>query len=548
MPTPTTSVMRVDGVDYLIMDEAARSGVSALNTRVDNVVSDVTQQIANITGNGNIEFDDNMYVNINYATTTLVEEYSTDYRCAIVECSPGTKFTVSLAGGSVRAYGFVDASLNVLEGPDLWIGVNGTLTAPANTKYCVINDYGKTGSAYIGDYVMKDRVDQISSDIVGWNIQSINRFNKDDPNNVDGYTLDIASGLAVPQADYFNSDFIDVSDLSKISCSYVHILCFYNSLKEFISGLASTYYEAYDERFALPTGTKYVKLSTKLSYKALTQIGSDVKRSDYKTYNDVFLFEKLKIKEREIVVAPSGGDYSSFTAAVYNTIYSGINIRVKAGTYNIVNEYKALFGDSVVANLSDATDLSNFQYGVYLNNRKVIFEPGAYLVCDWTGHTVDGTHRFSAIAVGSDVEIVGMDLDCTATFYAIHDDYGDWNYHYTNTYRDCRIIGHSLTNQNAIGGGCKPYSKHVLERCWFEGGTVTVRYHNTFVDAYPVLEVHNCYFSGTLGFCYYGSQTTKMRAYVSNCKATAISKWAEVEGSTDNVEIYKWCNEEGDNE
>ena len=184
-----------------------------------------------------------------------------------------------------------------------------------------------------------------------------------------------------------------------------------------------------------------------------------------------------------IVDATGAGDYTSFTQAIYDTVDSGIDVYVKPGTYNIVSEYVAIFGQTAVDSMADADSsiFNGFQYGVRIRNRKVEFAPGAHLVCDWTGHTVDGTHRFSALGVDYDVEIIGLDLDCTGTFYAIHDDYGV-GVPYTVKYKNCRVIGHNLTNVNCIGGGCKKYSRHILENCYFDNNTTTstaVRYHNT---------------------------------------------------------------------
>ena len=255
-----------------------------------------------------------------------------------------------------------------------------------------------------------------------------------------------------------------------------------------------------------------------------------------------------------ITVAADGtGDYTSFTQAIYENVDSGADVFVKPGTYDIVAEYVAIFGQSAVDNMadSDGAVFNGFQYGVNITNRKVIFNSGANLVCDWTGHTVDGTHRFSALRVGMDAEIIGLNLDCTGTFYAIHDDYGNNQTPYTNVYRNCRVIGHNLSNANCIGGGCKKYSRHIIDNCYMDNGglptSTTVRYHNTNADgAVPELYISNSYFNGGVTPRYYGTQTTKMKAYVNNCKAHHIEVAQESGNYTvNNVELYKWCNEEG---
>jgi hypothetical protein len=259
------------------------------------------------------------------------------------------------------------------------------------------------------------------------------------------------------------------------------------------------------------------------------------------------------VGQNTIIVDASGsGDYTSFTKAIYDTVDSGIDVYVKPGTYDIVAEYVALFGQSAVDSMadSDSAIFNGFQYGVRLRKRKVEFAPGAHLVCDWTGHTVDGTHRFSALGVDYNVEIIGLDLDVTATFYCIHDDYGIAT-PYTVKYENCRVVGHNLTNANCIGGGCKKYSRHIINNCYFDNnltGSATVRYHNTNAEgAEPEIYVSNCYFNNWFTPRWYGAQTSKMRVYVNNCHARAIYKVAESSSyDVDNVELYKWNNEETD--
>lgn len=257
------------------------------------------------------------------------------------------------------------------------------------------------------------------------------------------------------------------------------------------------------------------------------------------------------VGQNKIIVDASGsGDYTSFTKAVYDTVDNGIDVFVKPGIYNIVSEYIALFGQEAVNSMADAdsTIFNGFQYGVIIRNRKIEFAPGVHLVCDWTGHTVDGTHRFSALRVDYNAEIIGLDLDATGTFYCIHDDYGIET-PYTVKYENCRVVGHSIYNANCIGGGCKKYSRHILNNCYFDNnltGSATVRYHNTNAEgAEPEIYVSNCYFNNWFTPRWYGAQTSKMRVYVNNCHARAIYKSAESSSyNVDNVELYKWNNEE----
>lgn len=377
----------------------------------------------------------------------------------------------------------------------------------------------------------------------------INRFNKETVN--EGKYLSTTDGNLVSDSEFFSSDYIDVSELTVIMCSYTHIVCFYDTNKGFISGQGFNTLTA-DGSINLPTNTKFMRFSTYNTYLNTAQIGENISRTNYIAYGKYTLNDFIKIKEQIVVDASGNGDYTSFTQAVYDNVDSGVDILVKPGMYNIVSEYVALFGQSAVDSMADAdnTTFHGFQYGVRLRKRKVEFAPGAHLVCDWTGHTVDGTHRFSALGVDYNVEIIGLDLDVTGTFYCIHDDYGI-STPYTVKYENCRVVGHSIVNANCIGGGCQEYSRHILNNCYFDNnltGSATVRYHNTNAEgAEPEIYVSNCYFNNWFTPRWYGTQTSKMRVYVNNCHARAIYKMAESSSfNVDNVELYKWNNEETD--
>lgn len=258
-----------------------------------------------------------------------------------------------------------------------------------------------------------------------------------------------------------------------------------------------------------------------------------------------------------VVDAEGTGDYTSLTQAVYENVDNGKTIEVMPGEYDVKAEYIALFGQTVVDNLADATTgINNFQYGIRIRDRKIVFMPGSKVVCDWTGKTVDGTHRFSVFRIEPGAELEGLYLECTSTFYGIHDDYGPTT-PFTIKYKNCRIDCYNLFNANCIGGGCHKYSRHIIENCYFNNHVTStdkvlsadVRYHNTdTANAEPEIYISNCYFSNNFNAAYYGNQTTKMKVYVNNCHAPkGINKVRESSSmNVDNVDLYKWNNEESE--
>lgn len=359
-----------------------------------------------------------------------------------------------------------------------------------------------------------------------------------------------SDGTIIGGEGFFASDFIDVSKYQTIKVSKTHLFALYKADKTYLSAPSNTN-SIYADLSVDVSGASYIRFSTWDEYLNDAQVGQNISSANYAPYGK-FVMPNLIIEneQNQIVVDASGnGDYTSFTEALYDNVNSGIDILVKAGTYDIVAEYEALFGAENVANMadSDSAIFNGFQFGVILSNRKIEFASGAHLVCDWTGHVVDATHRFCPLRVDYNVEIIGLDLNATATFYAIHDDYGLVDEPYTVKYENCRVSG-DFVNGNCIGGGCKAYSRHIINNCWFDNGSglTAVRYHNTnAVGAEPEIYVSNSYFSSRLTFNYYGLQTTKMKAYVNNCKASSIVKIQESESySVDNVELHKWCCEE----
>lgn len=520
-------------------------------------IDDLKSAIHEITGNSKITFTTKKFIALNSSTADVNNMLtpSGNCNCAVVPCTAGDKFTVYATGGnSARAWGFVAENGSILSVENAGISVNGVvLTAPENAVYLVINDNSAPPSySYVGDGVLIEKVNKITTQFDAYGIRSANRFDKNSSDNQNGVYLVTSSGATANLSNYTTSGFLDISDIDSLTLCYVHIYCFYDETMAFIpnSGGSNSGYAAHDYIVNVPSTAKYIRVSFPTERIDTVQIGQGVTRTNYVAYNEQFIFKKLSLETPVIVVASDGtGNYTSFTEAIYDTWDSGIDVVVKPGIYDIKAEYIALFGQTVVDDMADSTDLNGFQFGVRLYNRKITFESGSHLVCDWSTQTVSGSRRFSAIRVDSDVVIDGMDLDVTGAFYAVHDDYGPNALPFTNVYKNCRIVGHSLTNANCIGGGCKRYSRHILENCYFDNGrtnVTTVRYHNYALnqDAEPVIWVSNCYFNSLFTPRWAGTQTTKMRVYVNNCYAESIYKLAEGSSTNDNIELIKWNNTE----
>lgn len=239
------------------------------------------------------------------------------------------------------------------------------------------------------------------------------------------------------------------------------------------------------------------------------------------------------------------GAYSSFTQAIYETVDSGEDVIVFPGEYDIRAEYEELFGAEAIEDLPYDKDIGNdFQLGVILKDRRVIFQPGAKLVCVWY-QPADEEHKFCPLYVYKNVYLYGLDLYAEGMTYAVHDDVWMMEEPYINEYHYCKIVGRRLTNANCIGGGCGKYSRHVLDHCFFDNGvadSLTVRYHNnTFPDSHGDIWITNCIFNGRLGICYMGDDTNQVDVYVSGC-VVQIEVRHEVPEAAENMDLYSWNN------
>ena len=595
MPNPTIDKFQVDNTTYDFIDSTARSAANAAvpQTRTVNskaLSADVTLTAEDIgydstathssgsigeaitelstafdvLENGYLPFTiiKNSYVTQNGAIAAYPGWDRTDY----IPCTQGEKLYITNTVRTVYCAWYSDTNtesrvgqlvlevgeniIPVRSGANYFI-ISNTAESMANLKIRQLALY--TELKKIEENV-NSTVDRIETTTPQKNI--INRFNK--ATITEGKYLSTTTGNVVTDNNFFTSDYIDVSDLDKVSCCNTHIVCFYKVDKSFVSGQGFNT-RTNDGSIAIPETARYIRFSTYNTDLNTAQIGESVTRSNYVPYGKYTLPDYVATDNEIIVDVNGNGDYTSLTEALYDTVDSGTTIRVLAGTYDIHAEYIAKWGATAVDAMadSDSATFNGFQFGAIIRNRKVIFEAGSFVVCDFTyqsdgttAQTIDGTHRMCALRMDYNAEVYGLNLTATHTFYAIHDDYGV-SAPFTNIYENCYVKAINCTNANCIGGGCKGFSRHILRNCYFDNsglGGATVRYHNTNgVGAVPEIYVYNCFFTNELSFRWYGTQTTKMRVYVNNCHAKTINKLAESSSyNEDNVELYKWCNEETD--
>ena len=88
-----------------------------------------------------------------------------------------------------------------------------------------------------------------------------------------------------------------------------------------------------DATVTVPDGANYIRVSTYATYVDMVQVGQNVSRDAYKDYKYYTLHNLIlsdEVVNKIIVDASGGGDYTSFTEAVYDNVDNGKPIIVKA--------------------------------------------------------------------------------------------------------------------------------------------------------------------------------------------------------------------------
>lgn len=266
---------------------------------------------------------------------------------------------------------------------------------------------------------------------------------------------------------------------------------------------------------------------------------------------NIIKIENLSTEPDYIIVdVNGGGDYTSLTEALYDTRFNIKDIYVKGGTYNIVNEYKALFGNDIFSSLADNYPLDGFQMGLRVDEREIKFAPDSRVLCYLNGvMTVDGTHRFSVFNLYSNATLTGLQCAANNVFYMIHDDFGYVDKYYTNIIQDCILTMVNPVNRNIIGGGVKLHSTNIVRRNYMNNGLAsdseTVRYHNyNNANANAKVEIYDNKVNGFIGARYYGEYTTNILNFIAfnNVTGSGVIKLAETPDSENNVSLFAWNN------
>lgn len=397
---------------------------------------------------------------------------------------------------------------------------------------------------------LTNQITNLNSDLTNYeneiSLNHCNLFNKDDNNiDYDRYVNPNTGDIEILTG-YFVTDYVNVKEYAGKTINWVciHLMAFYDANKNYISGYDCANLD-YEGTVTIPNNAVYTRFCNSQSYIDTMQLGVNVSIYKYTPYK-MYRLDNLTHSDLKFVVSKNGdGDFTSLTEALYKT--KG-DVYVKSGNYDIIQEYKDLFGADIWTHLNDSYDLQGFQQGLWVDERKVIFENGSKVTADFISNNivVDFTHRFCIFYFGKNAELDGCFAESNGAYYLVHDDITDHSKPYTNIIKNCILKSTNTVNDNVIGGGCSKYSNTIIDNCYLEGDSnvETMRYHNCNVEgACPRVTIRNCKANNRFGIRWYGAQTSKMLAIVNNCEApNGVVKQAEYAPSydIDNVDLYTW--------
>lgn len=246
----------------------------------------------------------------------------------------------------------------------------------------------------------------------------------------------------------------------------------------------------------------------------------------------------------------SGGSILEALKTCYEKGYT--RLIVEAGKYDIIEEYKAHYGSTYFDNYKGYAGLADvFHRGLWLENIEVVFNPGAFVECKYTGSNEYVKNNFCAFATGNNVTIDGLHLDAEYLRYGIHADFNSGTELTTMKIRNCDLRHFKNTvNSQAIGAGLGVHVLWEIENTIFrsEYKALLLRIHNNInAAAKSKVVIRNCYVTGPGFFRFnsYSDSTELSDIIVTGCSyATEPVVGMEIEGATtpENIRLIAWNN------
>ena len=388
-----------------------------------------------------------------------------------------------------------------------------------------------------------------------------NLFNKDAL--VNGRYVDYSTGNYVSNSAFATSALIPIvgGENYTISSPNVSIqqFVFRDVNGNYISG-DSAVPTIYIKTITAPSNAFYIEVTLKINVaqKDTYQIEKGETATPYQPYKEIYNIDFLPTdKQSRVFYVGVGKDYTRLTDAVLEaTKYKNSVVYVDEGKYDLLAEFKSLYGQSFFINYSHTT--TSIRGIVLKNNIHLILAPNAVVEFNYTGYNAEVMTYFSPFNSGEGgFTFEGGRIEATKCRYVFHDDRSSATDQHVNTYNNISMYLDNTENtawggKQCIGGGFSKNGRIYVENCSFESIGATpanplVSWHNAEIaDAQSTLVISGCYFKqGTIRITWYGTSTKISRVMVSNnsLMGSIIFRAETSAYDIQNVELLAWNNE-----
>lgn len=258
-----------------------------------------------------------------------------------------------------------------------------------------------------------------------------------------------------------------------------------------------------------------------------------------------------------IHVRPNTSICSILQGVKYAYSIGAKKIVVEDGIYDILLEYKDIYGSDYFTNYNGYLTSDKFDRGIWLENIEIIFSPGAKVIADYTGDNKSVQSNFSPFSCGNNVIIDGLKLYARELRYGIHPDFNSGDDMSYMIIRNCDIdFFRTLTEGKwlqCIGAGLGHHVKWEISNCIFRTPSTDawgdcVRIHNNAdANSQSEIVIKDCYIVGIgrFGIYHFGSSTEMSKCTISGCSYSVVPNIANESGYTGepNIEVFVYNNE-----
>lgn len=436
-------------------------------------------------------------------------------------------------------------------------------TAYTNYIMVITSDHVPTAYATYGaesDYLygVKQLIEPVYSQIdTKLDIDhSKNIYNKNTSNKRTNFYINAASGV-LNALDGYQAVMMQVEGGQEISFNKTdaHVAFFsqYTDITEIsagsaISGYISGFANDAKQGYTVPENAVAMAYSEPINTEN-AQIEYGESSTSYVPYKEGLDADKiigLPEVEKTVVVG-AGQDYTSLLVALKES--GAKRIKVLGGTYNVVNEYKAYYGDDFFDNYTgySQSDTDDFLKGLWLEDVTLEMAANAVILFDYDGDNVTVGEQFSVFSVGKNIEMSGGQIVVRNQMcrYMIHDDFKNWNPG-TNVYRNIIFVG-NVRSSAVIGGGCGRQNTYIIDGCVFLNNTrpYDISYHNNGNNGINFIDVHGCYGNSQCAFRWYGTGTdvTTCIAHDNHFGSIVCEAHTSTPHDIENMQLFAWNNE-----